>query len=154
MARVAFVVADRDTDTRQFSGVTHTVTAGNYAATVTEVAAFQTALDDVITGTVHYNGLTASEFQLDPISYPTAMLAQVDIEMVVEYKSATTNKIHRMKIPTADIGTDALWQAGGISRDPSHADWIAFDAAFEALFRDPEDGTSAVTVVDVFYKED
>jgi len=124
------------------------ITAVSIAGFLTQFGALQTALDAVTLGT--RSGQTWGEETTVSNTPPVSQAAQVETEMLVRVRGATTEAPWSFRIPTADYtafnfieGSDKVILSGA----GASAATTALVSALEALCKMPNDETEAIVVV-------
>lgn len=120
------------------------VTALNIAGVLAQIGDLRTAITNIILGTIKSDRWVGDSTQLSNVP-PSDPGAQVELKFQFTYEGATTHKIFRVEIPTADAtktiaGTDLV--------DLTDTDIAAFVTAFEALAKSPDDDTENVNIIE------
>lgn len=119
------------------------MTALSIASILTEMAAYETALDAVTLGVASESVVTLDRTILSA-ALPTNVFAQRELKWLVHYHSNTLNHKFTLEIPTADPTGRLV--AGTDLADMTNAQWIAYKAAFEVVGVAPDDDTDQVTI--------
>lgn len=150
MARSTFKFRDYDNDTKQISVLSDDVlVAANYAAALTLHQNLSSAISAVILGNKAEDAYTPRVIEVSAL--PASPVAQTNVQWLVTYRDSVDGHIEHLSIPTADIADGTLRLPNSSLWDPTHADWVAFKSAFEALA--VSNLGNSVTIDQVEFKE-
>lgn len=147
--RFRMSLGDWDSQKRQFSFDAPIITAANHDANKALHDALVASLMDVTLGTLDFEELVADREQIRPFVRAVDSVAQVNVQWVFTYEDDVTSQQYNVRIPTADISDETLFQAGTNEWDPTDAKWVTLVSDFEGYVLSP-DG-NAVTLVKVIY---
>jgi len=125
------------------------LTAISLPGALTLMGAFYDAVDDLALGEISRNNWGERTYITN--TPPTNKYAQIETEVLVTYRGATTESPFSFRIPTADynafnwVGDSAILTGAGAS-----AATTAFKTAFEALAKSPDDEAEAVELTGIF----
>lgn len=125
------------------------LTAVSLPGFLTNLAAWEAAVDDVTLGTRAKSSWGAETVVSN--TKPTDKDAQIETEMLVNYIDDTTQAPFSFRITTVDYtvfnyGTGAAGDEVIISGDGASDETVAFIAALEAIGRSPSDDSHTITV--------
>lgn len=121
------------------------ITAGNLAATQTQLAALLTAIEGIVLGVLNRERIVLSD-TLSSSAPAASNLAQREIKWLVTYTDTVTHRLFKSEIPTAKI---SLLTGNSESLDLAAGEGLAFKTAFEAVVKSIEG--NAVQVISVKY---
>ncbi len=119
------------------------ITVGTISALLTQMAAYEVALDNITLGVASQSVVTLDRTVLSA-ARPTNVFAQRELKWLVHYHSNTLGHKFTCEIPTADptgrliTGTDFM--------DLTETAAAAWKTVFEALVVAPDDDTDQVTI--------
>jgi len=141
---------------KDYSNENSTVTIHNGAITAVSIAGFltafgemRTAIENIITGTMHKEMWVGNNDLISSV-LPTNPFAQRELKWQVSYIGQTDNLFRELTIPTADpSGVDGGGEPrlipGTDRANPDNTDIAAFITEFNAFARVPGDETQLVT---------
>jgi len=144
--RVGYTLIDHSNEKTRHNIELQAITSGNLDSVLTNIGAYQTALGNIVLGTVSIEDVHAL---IDNISeaIPASQFAQRELKLLIRYVGDTSGKTFTLTIGTPDL--DSLEISPGsqfvnLSDAGIMAAWVT---AFEAIARSPESDTETVTVV-------
>jgi len=152
MSKVILTLRDYDGDKKQTSLELGPVTDGaSYVTREAEAAAIRDAVNAVAGNIASYDFLAqATEPNNTNASSP---VFQTHVRWIVEMvDSVTGDGPYAFDIPTADLGTAALFVPNTNQHDATHAAWIALKAALNGKAINPRTG-STMNVTDIYLEE-
>lgn len=123
-------------------------TAGNFAAQITAMAAYQVALLAVTLGNLKNQQYKASILKFNAVP-PTDANAQRERKWLVKYQDAVTFAPYKVEVPTAmlESGGTSWLQPGTDLIDLTVTEVAAFVSQFEGFARSPEG--NAVEILEI-----
>lgn len=145
-----YTILDHSGETKTIRLYTGEITAVSLPGLLTGLSAFEAALDDVILGVRSKQSWGAETVVTNTV--PAALDAQVETELLVRFRGATTESPGSFRIPAVDYTQFAFADppAGDqviISGAGSTAETDALIAALEATFKMPNNDTEAIVIV-------
>lgn len=131
--RYALAIVDQTKEVVEHSIYTIALTSINFTAQEGKLLAYKTAVEGLIIGNVAIETIFAGIDTEDPLPVPADGNAQVEMDWVIKYQDTVTFKSYLYRIATPDMGTVAMRKPNSNRADTSHAAWVAFIAAFNAV---------------------
>ncbi len=116
------------------------LTAANYDAQMVLIDALRDATEDVTSGEL--DGLKVLSRNSDSgAAKSSEAVARRELKWLVTYEDTTTLKKYQLEIPCPDVALVALYD-GTEQKNAvlTHANWVAWITAFEAVARSPTGG--------------
>lgn len=123
--------------TATFTGAT--LSSANFDAQQTANTALRAAVQALTLGNTYRHAL-GNETQVTTLP-ATDPFAQREMKWLISYADTVTGKEYQLELGTADLA-DGHLIAGSDEADLSHADWVAFETAFEAFQVAPDTGNA------------
>ena len=123
------------------------LSAANFDTLSTQVSDLQNAINAVTLGLIQTK---SHAVVLDYANAPaTDSAAARELKWLVTYTdNLNPSRKLQMELPCADINTDALREPNSDKADLTHANWVTFQTAFEAVVKAPYTG-GAVTLQEI-----
>lgn len=142
MSKAVLTLRDYDGDKKQTSMEFGPVTDGtSYTTRAAEGAAFRDAVNAVAGNIAAYDFVALNTEPND--TNAASPVFQTHVRWIVELTdSVTGDGPYAFDIPTADLGTAALFLPNTNEHDPAHAAWIALKAAINGKGINPRTGST------------
>lgn len=107
------------------------LTAANYDAVSTDLAALRTALDALTIGNLQRYQTVANVVRVSD-GKASELMARRENKIALTYEDDVTHELYTVELPCADISDDAAFWEGANSEyvDTSHALWTALETAW------------------------
>jgi len=146
---IGFQFLDHSVEKKSLEVFAGEITAVSLPGLLADIGDMQTALDGVTLGVISRSNW--GERTILSNTPPVSALAQIETEVLVTYRGATTEAPYSFRIPTADyaafnwIGDSAILTGAGAS-----AATTALINAMVALMRAPDDEAELIEVTGIF----
>jgi len=141
ISRATFTLQDYDNEKTNLAVWGVDITGANLATQAAQVAALETAILNLVRGSIANVTITASSVSATPVV--TDALADRETKWLVRYHDNTNGKKYTVELGTADL---ALRTSNSEFLDLTGTEAAAFVTAFEAYARSPFDSGHLVTV--------
>lgn len=132
-----------------FSVWSQDLTAANFDAQATARQALETAMLQLVLGTLNKEGYSSQAIGVN--TPPASPAAQRENKWLIRYEGFQSGKIFTVELPVADLITAGHLLPNSDEADLTDADWTAFISAFNAFVRSPDDPTEAVVFLDAHF---
>lgn len=143
MARASMTLTDYSGEKTTFAVSVGALSGANFDTVNTAWTALRTAVQGITLG------VTANQSLASAVNLSSALaaspLAQRENKWLITYVGNTSGKAYQVELGTAELDGGHLIPNSDLA-DLTHADWVAFISAFEAIVAAPDDLTEEVTV--------
>lgn len=147
-------MTDWSKESMQFSFPIAEINAANYAAAITAIGTFRTALAAVTLGAVNVEKISCRRTSEVPPLTPASSVAQREASWWCIFQDNVNGKRFSVRIPTPDLVDATLQMANTDTADLTNADWVAFKTAVQAIIRSEDNNACTLLSVHHVGKDD
>jgi hypothetical protein len=133
--RYALRVVDQTKELQEHSIGCTPFTSINFTAQEGFLLAYKGAVEGIIVGNVAVEIIYAGIDTEDPLPVPADGSAQAEMDWAIKVQDSVTKKFSHFRIATPDMVTTAMRKSSSNRADLTHASWVAYKTAYDAVAR-------------------